>query len=73
MIITIVNIGVDEDGHKEINSLDKGESRIRQNHNRRTGYLKGFYEGIPLIGYLDFNLVLSELTDGMIKSEENHE
>lgn len=64
---------VDEDGHKKINSLDKGDSRIHQNHNRRTGYLKGFYEGIPLIGYLDFDLVLSELTDGMTKSEENHE
>jgi len=52
---------VDMDGNKEIHSLDKYDLRAHKNNNRRSQYLKGMYDGIPLVGYLDFSMVADQL------------
>lgn len=53
---------VDEDGNKSIDSLDKENTRVQQNHNRRNQYLKGMYEGVPFVGHIDFDYVIDEMT-----------
>ena len=60
---------VDQDGNKEINSLDKYELRVHKNHNRRSQYLKGLYYGVPFVGNLDFDLVADQLSKIGVASE----
>ena len=54
---------VDIEGNKELCSLDKYDLRAHKNNNRRSQYLKGMYDGVPLIGNLDFNLIADQLRD----------
>lgn len=54
---------VDVDGVKNVESLDKDEDRVHKNHNRRLRYLKGLYHAVPMVGNLDFDLILEELED----------
>lgn len=54
-------INIDEFGNKEINALDKYDLRVHKNHNRRSQYLKGLYQGTPLVGNLDFESVAKQL------------
>ena len=54
-------ISIDEEGNKEIHSLDKYDLRVHKNHNRRSQYLKGLYHGVPIVGNLDFELVADQL------------
>jgi len=60
---------IDQDGNKRINSLDKYELRVHQNHNRRSQYLKGLYYGVPFVGNLDFELVADQLSKIGVSSE----
>ena len=56
-------LAVDVDGNKKINSLDQYDLRVHNNNNRRSQYLKGMYHGVPLVGHVDFDLVVDQLRD----------
>lgn len=46
---------VDALGNKKFVSISDFPIRTQQNHNIQDRYLQGIYDGVPLIGYLDFN------------------
>ncbi len=46
---------LDSNGNKTIDCVAAYEERTQKTNNMRTKYLRGDYEGIPYIGYLDFD------------------
>ncbi|TCK98533.1 hypothetical protein EDC19_0962 [Natranaerovirga hydrolytica] len=54
-------IVINSDGHKEILCLNDYEHRTHPNNNIRDLYLKGLYEGIPIMLDLDFEEWIDEL------------
>ncbi len=56
---------IDSRGEKEALSLDKYKLRTQKNHNIRSKYLKGDYDAVPNIGYVDFNELVDDFRDAM--------
>lgn len=52
-------ITIDENGDKEILCLDDYQHRTHPNHNIRSLYLKGLYDGIPITRDLDLEYVIN--------------
>lgn len=50
-------------GNKEITCVSDYSSRTQKNNSIRSKYLKGDYEGLPYIGYLDLEDLAEELLD----------
>ncbi len=64
---SIYVLTVDAYGKKEALSLDRYNFRTQKNHNIRSKYLKGDYDGIPYTGYFDFNELVDDLKDSIGK------
>ncbi|WP_099205516.1 AAA family ATPase [Scatolibacter rhodanostii] len=51
----------DVNGNKEIVCIDDYEFRTQRNNNLQKKYLDGDYEGIPFVGYFDFDEIVSDV------------
>lgn len=56
-------IKTDYEGHKEINCVNDYDFKIQKNHNLKELYLKGLFDGVPLIDCIDFNEIKQYLKD----------
>lgn len=54
-------IRIQSEGRKSIECIADYEKRTQRTNNVRTKYLRGDYEGIPSIGYLDFDDIVREV------------
>lgn len=54
-------IAIDEAGNREIRCISEYGQRIQKNNNLKKKYLSGAYDGVPYVGYVDFERVASEL------------
>lgn len=53
-------IRVDANGNKSIDCIAEYKQRTHKNNSIRSKYLRGDYEGIPYMGYLDFQEMVQE-------------
>ena len=66
-IKSVYLLNVDYQGNKEAKCLDK-YPRIQGTNNPRIMYLKGLFGGVPIVDFLDYDMILQEL-DGFSNAE----
>lgn len=61
-------ISTDNQGEKQIFSVDLYKQRTQKNNNMRNKYLRGDYDGVPFTGYVDFEDIVQELVTNCNKA-----
>lgn len=65
---SIYILRVDAYGNKAIECIADYEDRTQKTNNIRKKYLRGDYEGVPYVGFLDFQ----GLTEDLLKNKQSH-
>lgn len=66
-------LSIDVRGNKEITAINEYKIRTQKTHSSQSRYLKGEYQGVPIIGNLDFSELFEETLEYLGHSDEEEE